>query len=346
MPTKPWEDAKTLVAYLVAGFAAVVGFLGIKSQEVSTVIRNGGYVPSIVALTLVVAIVVAVMSVAMSDSLREKKVSGGVVLGVLILVGSLGPLWIVALPLPISTSQFAIWVAAGVSVGMAVVGGLLLWIARDRGGEWFDLQTLLLLTSILLTALSIFGGLRLETRSQTTIHAQVFGTVVTQSNDDQLTIGVSVSHVDSPGWVEVQVRGLPVRSTLQNVCGHSDDPFALCSQVDPCGEYSSVSGKYSCREIAAWQVPPDSDGSIDRQLELPIPLNTYAQVRVGAEICQPKPGTSDCEVLPGTGTPPFFLINVPKSPPATPTTIPHPIPIPSPCKPWSKADTCHLKFPG
>jgi len=69
-----WADVQNLLGFLLAGFGAVLSFVGLRSTEVTTVLRNYPDQASLVALFLLLGVLSAVLIVA-TDTLGIRTAS-------------------------------------------------------------------------------------------------------------------------------------------------------------------------------------------------------------------------------------------------------------------------------
>ncbi len=65
------EVAQSLLGFLVAGFAAVLSFIGIKSSELSSILRNEEPLVGIVALAFLLSIITAILSIFQNDHVNN-----------------------------------------------------------------------------------------------------------------------------------------------------------------------------------------------------------------------------------------------------------------------------------
>ncbi len=70
------ETAQSLLGFLIAGFAAVLSFIGIKSSELASILRNEEPFIGIVALAFLLSILSAILSIFNSKSARFKSNQG------------------------------------------------------------------------------------------------------------------------------------------------------------------------------------------------------------------------------------------------------------------------------
>jgi hypothetical protein len=129
-------DVRNLLGFLVAGFAGVLNVLGLKSAEVGVVLRNQPFQVSIVSVFLLLAVLVAVISICVNPDAHL--VPGLVALSVLFLTAAMFPLlvWVIPAPFPGHSAEHtaSIWVTWGL-LGAAAVAVMLHPITRRRARD-------------------------------------------------------------------------------------------------------------------------------------------------------------------------------------------------------------------
>jgi len=93
----PVSDVQNLLGFLLVGFGAILSFLGLRSNEVTTVLRNDAPQASLIALMLLFGVLAAVLTVAIEES-ATKKVSWAAVLGVVLVLLGVGAFVIYLIP--------------------------------------------------------------------------------------------------------------------------------------------------------------------------------------------------------------------------------------------------------
>jgi hypothetical protein len=129
-------NIKNVLGFLLAGFGAILSFLGIRSSEVSTILRNNSPQASLIALILVFGVLAAVSAITI-DSIKKVNIASAVAIGIVLF--GLGAL--VNFAIPIGPNLFTIDGVISLAIGcLLVVGGTTallryrpFWI--QRGGE-------------------------------------------------------------------------------------------------------------------------------------------------------------------------------------------------------------------
>lgn len=90
------SDVQNLLGFVLAGFGGVLSFIGLRSTEVTTVLRNNSKQASLVALLLLLSVLAAVLSIAIPST---KKVTLVRALAIAVLLLTIGPIVILLIPI-------------------------------------------------------------------------------------------------------------------------------------------------------------------------------------------------------------------------------------------------------
>ena len=90
-------NVQNLLGFLLVGFGAVLSFIGLRSNEVTTVLRNDPGQASVIALILLLGVLAAALTVAIDDG-EAKNVSWASVVGVAMVLLGVGALVIYSIP--------------------------------------------------------------------------------------------------------------------------------------------------------------------------------------------------------------------------------------------------------
>ena len=92
-----WNTVQNLLGFLLAGFGAVLSFIGVRSTEVTTVLRNDPGPASLIALFLLLGVLSAVLIVA-TDTLGTRNVSLASAVGIILVLFAVGASVVLAIP--------------------------------------------------------------------------------------------------------------------------------------------------------------------------------------------------------------------------------------------------------
>ncbi len=192
----PFSDVQNILGFLLAGFAGIISFLGLRSTEVTTVLRNDPGPASLIAAVLLVGVLAAVLTVVI-DSDTMQNASWADALGIAFLLIGLADFIIFAIPSSARPSQLSEVLAPSFgAIGIAILSGSF-WVRAKRmrdarggaygipptlldGRSWtkakrmsagpggargFRPTIILLMIGVTLIALSAYGAMRLETAS-------------------------------------------------------------------------------------------------------------------------------------------------------------------------------------
>ncbi len=297
------SDARNLLGLVVAGFAGVLNFIGLKSAEVGVVLRNEPSQVSIVGILLLLGVVTAALSIFVAAS---HSVYPGWMIGFAVLAVSAFPAVIWAIPSQSpgqggeDNTAFSVAVACWRATAV-----LLAWSAgwalahrqadrpeqgslQDTYSDLFNLQALLLAVALILTSAAAYGALRMETISQNSPLAQVGDSLTINGSQDDLTISISASKMSDLEWLGVDVRAAPRFWHIETMCGEiKQTRGVLCSQ-DPCYYFRRL--QKECIQLSEDVLPPDASGTVQRTVVVPFSPHQFQHLQITAVVCKPKTG--------------------------------------------------------
>lgn len=299
-PDARLSDARNLLGFVVAGFAGVLNFIGLKSAEVGVVLRNEPFRVNIVGILLLLGVVTAALSIFVT---ADHPIPMGWMFGLCILAASTFPLliWIIPSPFPGQGSEHA--AAMSVAWGCWAAGAVLVvWSAvahrrgrrarldklRDSYSDLFNLQCLLLAAALILTSAAAYGALRMETVSQTSPLAQVGDSLTINGHQDDLTISISASKLSDLEWLGVDVLGAPRSWHIETMCAEVNQNRGVRCSQDPCFYFRQL--HLECAQLSEDVLPPDASGTVQRNVVVPFSPAQFQHVQITAVVCQPKTG--------------------------------------------------------
>jgi hypothetical protein len=117
------------IGFVVAGFAAIISFIGLKGQELTTVIRNQEEWVALTGLFLFLAVAVAIVSIFSTQLFRDRQPRNVDELVVILILIGLGGLIFWLIPIAASTTDSQRRVAASIAGGATLLAVLLLIVA-------------------------------------------------------------------------------------------------------------------------------------------------------------------------------------------------------------------------
>ena len=355
---------------LLAGFGAVLSFFGLRSTEVTTILRNDPGQASFIALFLLLGVLAAVLTV-VTQSTSKKNAPLMLTAGVVVALFGLGTLVIYFIPVgaPTGTTASLRFGLALISAGVAMFAAsvaLRIWRGHGRTGtakplqpaaeERADKETILvaeairssaevgadkatvlvaeairsssagrtdeeaaagdepayprgslrywlleplvpltvifILSSVIFIAISAYGGMRLETRSQLSFSSQVGAIFSMNGSLATVQVDITAAKIPQSDWVFLDVYALPVQPALSSVCGllHQEftiNPGSAPCTTDPCLYFSQ--SKYQqiakCTVLSNGSIVPNAAGDVDETVTVPFTAAEYQYVDVRAEVC-------------------------------------------------------------
>jgi len=295
------DNTKDLLGFLIAGFGAVLSFIGVKSDELSSILRNEEPFVGIVGLAFLLSIIAAILSLfapAKADSwpswLQTRRAIGSLIFlfALVTLLPAIIRIPYVSAPPQIVTSC----IAGGILI---ILGVVCTFTLGDWGKQPFDPKLYLVMASVLLMAIAGYAAIRLESASQASPFAQLDGKVtIISKNSAMLSLTVASTKVPETDLVSINVTGLPSWRAIKNVCnGVQSKPNAYPCSADPC----YYEGK-DCVSLVGWSIPPNATGGVQESLVLTFSPRKYQRLHIEDQLCIRKNPQQPCEKKYPSGT--------------------------------------------
>jgi hypothetical protein len=305
--------AQNLLGFLIAGFAAVLSFIGIKSSELTSILRNEEPLIGFVALPFLLSIITAILSIFKGEATHGKRdwPTNRFAVASLLFLFAIVTLLPAIIHIPYVTSPWQVRSSIIVGVAMIVVSAIitlreggwletLLWKVRLRTastiwGSWskkpFELQLYLVLASVLFLTIAAYAALRLESASQSAPFAQLDGRVTVVKNGPALlSLSVASAKVPAPDRVDITVTALPRAVSIHKICNGINTPLdSFSCPADPCSYRPSA-----CQSLVGWTVPPNATGAVQEILALPFSASTYQRLHIEDQLCERASATLLC----------------------------------------------------
>lgn len=299
--TNPLHDVQNVLGFLLAGFAGVLSFLGLRSGEVSAVLRNPSTqeAASFIAAILFLAVFAAIVGVAVSGD-RKMPVQSLVPIALLLCCAYCLMLYYTPVILGDSEVQHRLLAFSGLFFFLAVAATILLVVLEIRKPEhqevgdpsssgsqsrfaWlrrWNIQFICIIASLTLLGTSIYGSLRLEAFSQRVSVVQISANIAKASPAvETLSAHVTGAKLQSSKWLRVSILGLPKTTTdVIRLCSYSRFP-GRCVR-EPCF-YSP----HICKIIYDAVVPVNTNGGINYTLSDGLVPGRYQDIFVQVTVC-------------------------------------------------------------
>ncbi len=301
----PWSAVENLLGFLLAGFGAVLSFLGLRSAEVTTVLRNYPNQASLIALLLLLGVLSAVLAVSI-DRGHTKNVRWTIAVAIILVLFGLGSFVIYAIPVA-GTPPILGAVLGFVLVPTGIILLVISTVAPAKkpaatrstaiSGQNTSAKTqaedprtispiiIFILASVIFIAISTYGAMRLEATSQRSFDAQVVASVSMNTSGAIVSVHVTASKIKNNGYIGITVRGLPYAIILTAECkkvGSTPEHSATCLE-DPCYWLPKVGD--NCQIVMAGAIAPDNNGDVDETLNAPLSVREFQDIDVRAVIC-------------------------------------------------------------
>ncbi|HEU5003456.1 MAG TPA: hypothetical protein VFW71_11860 [Actinomycetota bacterium] len=292
------ENTRNLLGLLLAGFIGALNFVGLKSGEVTTILRNEAVVPSFIAALLLFALMFAVSSVFVASTWR---VARSLAIALIACLVGLGSLTVVIVPIPGTTTAAQEWISTlvgGGIIGVAVVAEVVqlarrrhqqrpvFWVASAAGEatqpkDGAHTQLVLLLVGAMLAAVATYSAIRLEARSQSIDPVPQGSASVTETaGQGSIELSVSATRLRERSYVAVRVTGLPRGQPLAQACAGVHGTAGLPCPDDPCHYLST------CDILDGLIVSPDDSGAVNKDFVLPFSAADYQHIHILLQTCE------------------------------------------------------------
>jgi hypothetical protein len=312
MPGNPLGNVSNILGFLLASFGGFLGFLGIRSAEVTTVLRNDTKQASLIALLLLLGILAAVLAATTDNA---KKASLRSVVAIIILLSGAGASATFSIPAAAPFFTLSRVLSLGIGIILVLTGTAILVAGSERlQARWtcknpdqperglrgllrelplegrVSRATILIMASVILTAASAYGAMRLESDSQLSFTAQVGAQVSQAGSRATISVHVTASKIAKSDWLDLKVSALPRRIDTASKCS-SVHPLGPSCLSDPCfyfglRQYAYLDAK--CTEIINGTLAPSATGEVDETLSSPFVQAEFQDLDVYAYICSPQ----------------------------------------------------------
>lgn len=306
-------NIRNVLGFLLTGFGAVLTFLGIRSSEVTTILRNNSPQASLIAFILLLGVLAAVCAIATDNKKKINRASAVAIVFILLGLGALTIFFI-----PIGLDLFTVSGTISLVIGcICVAAGALTLIPRSFFTEsGIGVVDFLIITSVLLIAIAAYGAMRLESKSQLSFSSQVGATFSVNGSVATVSVDITATKLAQNDWVFVDVYAVPNGTKLAEMCAHYVVPANVpnyrsataaplvqyyinhCT-TDPCVYF--IAGNYNgwpnvCDVLLNGSIVPNATGDVDETLSVPFSISMYEDVDVRAEVCQASNGVCEGSV--------------------------------------------------
>ena len=331
------SDVQNQLGFLLAGFGAVISFLGLRSAEVTTVLRNDAGQASLIALLLLLGVLAAVLTVA-TDSASTRNAPLPSAAAIILMLFGVGSLVIHAIPVGEPSGMTLSLVLGLVSVSAGIIIFIISIVVtfgrgtvntkatpeeavqhhpakgiaeaeagpeekrqgRSTWGRWL-LEPMVPLTVILILA------------SVIAIAISAYGAMRLET-DSQLSFSVQVAGSVTMNTSDTEVSMHVTAFKLKNgswvgihVSGlpSTFSLAAACSRIHVPPNAASCQNDpcgylgNSCQFVMGGTLAPDSTGNVNEVLSTPIKSGKFQHISVEAEYCVPKTG---CDPVKDSGS--------------------------------------------
>jgi len=307
------DIVKTGAGTIVSTFAAVIGFIGIKSTELTSILRNDENAALIVFCALVFAVTAGLLAVFVTKA----RTARGSLLGGLALIASGYAFVIVSIRSADGSGKLSVGWATFVTIApLALAFGLVAvsvlptsaihrlhkvlegkWLKSVFGGKWLksvgrasvnwlktdiEMHAWLVMFSVFLLSLSVLGSIRIEGEFQKKNDVQLVASInqaTTSGTDGTITVNFTAERLRLDDWGTVVICGVVPATASTSLTSLTSDASSACISTagsTPVACASSDNAGGSCQVLALWRVRPDSTGSISQKFVVPVHGHDYS----------------------------------------------------------------------
>ncbi len=295
----PWTDIRNWLGFLIAGFGAVLSFIGLRSAEISTILRNDSIQVAVVAIALLLGILAAVYSLVIgrSDSIpvRQSVAIFGVLLGASFAM-------VFATPIQVSRTTPSELVAGSTAGALAIIFGCV-WFSAFRWKKWdtkpatTNRQITFIAASVVLIGTSIFGATRTETDSQLSSSIQIGSSITNSASKVIVSVHVTAVKLKDSRYLGIAVYGLPKRvnesaqckmayKKLKNKNSKIEPYYPLCKEA-PCDPKFL---RNLCDLVISGTVQPDAAGNVNETISNGLLRGKYKDLAIVGLVCDSGKG--------------------------------------------------------
>lgn len=251
-------NIRNVLGFLLAGFGAVLSFLGVRSSEVTTILRNDSGQASVIALILLVGVLTAIWAIITTSKEKIYPLSAAAIVVLLLGIGAL-----VIFYIPIGQNYLTVPGKVSLAIGCTLVlaGGALLirmpflidhdnrkeyrytharfapysrWqrVWLESGEKWqIELIDILIVTSVLLTGIAAYGAMRLESDSQLSFSSQVGASFSIDGSVATVSTNINATKLPQVDWIFVEIYVVPIgkQTDLENICQQKVVPSLIAN---------------------------------------------------------------------------------------------------------------------
>jgi hypothetical protein len=289
------QKVQVLAGLLVAGFAGALNFIGLRSEEVSAVLRNEAHYPTLVLALIVAGILTAIASIFVNPQWMVREwawlaTACWLVVPVAVTVA------LISIPGTTATWEYHLAVGVAGAAGLLTIFFLIIgylkipWRKKPLGSareSGVSAQGLLVFVAIALTATSVYAALRLETRSQlASTAAQLSATVDETSGTASLDVSIQASKMASADRVNVSITGLERDARVGKLCQNVRAIGTLRCFLAPCYvTHFRRPVSPGCDSLSSGIYQPNADGSVSQKLVIPFSDIRYQRLELLGEVC-------------------------------------------------------------
>ncbi len=275
-----FADVTNVLGLLVAGFVGALNLFGLRSGELSAILRNAPASATLLAVLMMVALAAALASLFFP---QDKKMPTLSAWGLFALSLSVGSFVIASTPVSGVTEGWVSDVSYNVGSALAVAAVFLILCGYKRGvRSGLPWKLVLITISIIVLSTAVLAAGRVETQSQVNAtYPQLAADIKVDEGVGELSLRIEASKMKNGDQISFFVQGYPRKPPMEEACGGK-------GHEGPCvtGLCQDHEDNDPCSHIGTGVINPDALGQAKQTISTSFLARNYQLLVIEATVCE------------------------------------------------------------